>query len=274
MPLLPLLGLGIAGWLEAMRPHRLAWGAAALAGVLGFLVNLPAVVNNYLPTLLALTKRYPAPVATEGEAAARAFNSWGEAPFLTLWQSLAPGNSDIAWLWGERGLDATALVVSLLLLGLAYLYLWLAYRRPGTRGLRLAPLALGVACLLGVTFLLPRYAAHPHYGSDGYRQALGQFATMAAPNATLVTLDTTMQVAFNFQTGNNPRYGLSGNLNTTEVPPELDRLLQGRIREGGEVWLVALEPEVRTVERRLRELLPAVHEWEYGTVRLLRLRDR
>ena len=271
VPTLPLFALGAAGLLAAETRQRLVRALAGLAGLAGVAVQLSAVANDYLPTMLGLIERYPAPIPEEAPAAALAFASFRQAPILQQWRLLPFARSDLSWLHGRGGFDAVALGLSLGLLALAGAYLLAVYRGRPLGLSRWAPPALAAAALLAVALLLPHYADHPRYGPPEYRQALERFDREAPAGAALVTLDTESHRAFNYQRRASRRYGLPGG-KFESLPPPVARLLDRIVRGHDEVWLLATGDEVGTVEREVRDRLPLTEEWRWGEFRLIRAR--
>jgi hypothetical protein len=271
VPVLPLLALGAAAFLASGPQTTFTRVLVGIIGLVGVTVQVPAIANDYLPTMIDLIDRFPAPIDEEAPAAALAFASLRGAPFLQQWLRLSLERSDLAWLNGVSGFDITALSLSLGLLALAGAHLNGVYRRQMISRTRLMPLVLAVATLLVVALLLPRYADHPHYGSSDYRQALEFFDREALPGATLITFDTGSHRAFNYQKRSDRRYGLSSGT-FDPLPPQVEALLDKISRDHDEVWLLSDDDRVGTAEQRLRARLSSTDEWRWADTRLTQLR--
>lgn len=270
VPLVPLLAVGVAALLDAHERRGRVWAMAGGLWLAGLAVQVPAVANDYLPVMLDLIERHPAPIPEEAPAAARAFGSVRLSPVVLAWRWLAVERTDLAWLRGPDGLDGIALGLSIGLLALAAAYLAGIWRRQRLCLSPLAPLIVVAALVLGTATLLPRYAGHLRYGPPEYRQAVEHFDREAGPGAALITLDTESHRAFNYQRRASPRYGLPGGT-WEKLPAEVVDLLDEALRSHDEVWLLATGDEVGSVERLARTRRLVTEEWRWGDHRLVRL---
>jgi len=253
IPTVPLLSLLLAPLVAGLRGARKGgFGILAAVSVGVQLVGVSVDFDLAQQELLHMHPRLFAPVTFFDPRYAQI---WLQAHFMR------PENFDFAWASGSR-FDPAALGVSLLVLALCALGLWYVRGRPDSRAAWMGP----AACLLGIAFLLTRYAQLEP--PDG-RNLTAALEAHAQPRQTLLLDDPVGTEAFlNLYAGGGEIIGL--NEGSGALPSLGASALRRAVKRGGAIWVVSDGPgrDQNAIDRALRAQAFFVSDRQFGRQRL------
>jgi len=254
VPTIPLLSVLLAPLLAGLRGKRRWWGFGLLvvASIAVQLVGVSVDFDLAQQELLHIHPRLFAPITFFDPRYAQI---WLQVHFVR------PENFDFAWASGAH-FDAVALGISLLVLALCALGLWYLRDRPDSRVVWMGP----AACLLGIAFLLTRYA---QLEPQDFRNLTAALEAQAPPAPTVLLDDPVGTETFlNLYSGRGEIIGLNegeGALSSLGGPS-----LRRAVARGGAIWVISDGPgrDQNAIDRALREQAFFVSDQEYGRRRL------
>lgn len=272
--------------------RRLTHYAVLIPSLLSFLVQLSAVVVNYVNYEIELRGIFPTdwedPLAFGPPA--QALSDFLYSPVFGQWRLMADNfiaNTDLAWLWADGTVQWPVLAVGglALLAQAGALMHWLSATGsaqsspPVSRHRSLLTFSVPLLfTLLFTTVWLSSVGANPRYGTpgEGYRAALAEIGTAAGEGDGIVTVTPFhYQIPMNWlggvYDGGLPLYGYATD---SAEKPETVQVLSRALATHPQLWYVSagLPPAApeNSVERWLAENAFKAEDGWFGDFRLLR----
>ncbi|MBX2996996.1 MAG: hypothetical protein KF893_00690 [Caldilineaceae bacterium] len=271
VPLTPFWILALAPVLERMNKDlRMGRGVLTplpilylLFFVLSFLVQLSAVIVNYVNYEIALRSIFPTDWADPLRFGppAQGIADWIHSPVLGQWRLMTEDfvlNTDLAWLWPDGTVlwsvvivGGLAMIVLASVLGIGYWGLEIGDRglgigtrtthyalRTTNHELLITHYSLLITPLLVIAVWLTAVGQHPHYGEpgQGYRAILAEVEAEARADQALVTVAPYhYQIPMNWYAGGLPIFGYATD---SIIHHEAVMVLDAALHAHPQIWYV------------------------------------